>query len=511
MASKEFPLSLVIRAVDKATAPLRAINERIAKFTAPVRKLNNSFRAFADEAGLPRLVKGFRGVGSAARNVASEAAGLGVRLAGMAAGAGFALYSVVRGAVDAGDELGMMAERVGLSVDAYAQLRYAAAQADVEQEQFNSAMDKFNRNLGDAKAGGGALLAFLQKVSPALAAQMVAAKGTDEALGLMTKAFERVTDPGKRAALASAAFGKGAAQMGVFLGQGSKAIEEQRARYLELAGSQADFAKGADGLDMAMRDTEMAFGGLRNAAAAELFPALTELAKALAGVLAGNRGELKVWAKETGAALSEWVKGGGLARLVAGLKDLAGSAKTVVGAMGGLKGVAVAVGLVMGGGLLSSVVGLVQAFVALAPAIGSVGALLGSALVPALPFLAAALGLAAAGTAIYKEWDNLKTLFTDFTLKGGLLDTLWQMLKDVQNLMPHNVLGNAGAWWGKTLGITGAPTGAATGAAAAAASGAQVPTEVNVTFANVPKGVRVDQDPGTAPVNLDLGYSMELP
>ena len=72
MADKQFPLSLIIRAVDKATAPLRAINERIQKFTAPVRKLNNSFRALAAEAGFPRLAKSVKGVGSSLRNVGRE-------------------------------------------------------------------------------------------------------------------------------------------------------------------------------------------------------------------------------------------------------------------------------------------------------------------------------------------------------------------------------------------------------------------------------------------------------
>jgi len=172
----EYPLSLIIKAVDKATAPLRAINARMKQFTAPVRKLNNSFRALSEEAGIPRLAKAFGRVGGSLRKVGSETMALGLKITAMAAGAAYGLYHIVRGAVDAGDKLGEMAQRVGLSVDAYAQLQFAAAQADVEQEQFTSSMDQFNKRLGEMKAGGGAMLEFLQKVSPVLARQMKGAK-----------------------------------------------------------------------------------------------------------------------------------------------------------------------------------------------------------------------------------------------------------------------------------------------------------------------------------------------
>src|SRR3990172_1066737 len=158
----EYPLSLIIKAVDKATAPLRAINARMKQFTAPVRKLNNSFRALSEEAGIPRLPKAFGRVGGSLRKVGGETMALGLKITAMAAGAAYGLYHIVRGAVDAGDKLGEMAQRVGLSVDAYAQLQFAAAQADVEQEQFNSSMDQFNKRLGEMKGGGGARLEFFQ-------------------------------------------------------------------------------------------------------------------------------------------------------------------------------------------------------------------------------------------------------------------------------------------------------------------------------------------------------------
>lgn len=546
MGDKQFPLSLVIRAVDKATAPLRAINERINKFTAPVRKLNNSFRALSAEAGLPKLAKAAKGVGASMKSVGSEVAGLALKVGALAAGAGVALFSIVRGAMNAGDDLATMAQRVGLGVDAFAQLQFAAAQADVEQEQFAASMDKFNKSLGEAKAGGGQLLAFLQKVSPALALQLKGAKNTEDALGLMTRAFERVTDPGKRAALASAAFGESGKQMGQFLGQGSKAIAEQRERFLELSGSQERFAAGAGDLDNAMRETETAFLGVRNAAMAELFPAFTELAREATKFLVANRGGIAKWAKEAATAIGDWVKGGGVERLAESLRSMAASVVVLTDRFGGLKTVAGgAFALFMAKDLIASVLGLGASLLSFAAAITPVviklgmwtgllpwlGGLLenfgiwiylyglpglaqlaagfGSAALAAAPFIAAAIGLAAAGYAIYKNWKQLKELFTDFWGTGGMVSTLKEMNDFVEK---HGQLGmwgevfkSAGSWWGNELGIT---TGAAAALPPAAAPGGAA--RVTVDFNNLPKGTRVTQE-SSVPLDLGLGYSMVGP
>jgi hypothetical protein len=113
--------------------------------------------------------------------------------------------------------------------------------------------------------------------------------------------------------------------MGRFLHQGSAAIQEQQRRYMELTGSQEDFARGAGLLDNQMRETELAFTGLRNVAAGALFPALTQLAGAVTAFLVKNRDGLKRWATGAAAALQKWIDGGGIDRLVASLTAIGGA------------------------------------------------------------------------------------------------------------------------------------------------------------------------------------------
>jgi hypothetical protein len=563
MAGKEFPLSLLIKAVDRATEPLRRVNKRIQDMTAPVRRLNNSFRALAQEAGLPRLVQGFRGVGAAVGRVGREAWALGKRLALMATAATYALYRITRSTIKVGDDLSTIADRTGFTVDAFAQLRFAAAQADVEQEQFAKGMDYFNKTLGEAKAGTGALTTLLNKVSPALLRQLKGTKNAEEGLSLMIAAMQRIEDPTRRAALAAAAFGRSGQQIGVWLSRGTEEIEEQRKKFFELMGSQEAFAKQSAELDNTLRETEMAFSGMRFALAAGLFPAFRELAQELTRFLVAHRAGITRWAKESGAAIMAWVKGGGLTRLGESLRSIAGSIGKVVEMLGGLKGIAIVMGAVLGGKLLVSVLSLggalwnlgaavipvlTRAAMLLWPVLAKIGAAMIPAIVAAGPVLIALGLLATAAFLIYKNWKYFK-LFWQFNVVepvttaadaiaeawGGVKDffsglwdsivgvftTAWAKLEPIVNAMravadvftnPLKAISTAGKFYKDLImDPENRPVLGAERAAAPERAG-RSEAHVSVDFNGLPRGARVTPDSrNTAPLDLNLGYSMITP
>lgn len=457
--SKDFPLTLTIKAIDKATAPLRAINKSISQATAPIRSMANHIKALSDEAGIPRLARGFRDVGSAVRSTVGSVAKLGLGVAAMASAAGYGLARIVKGSVDSGDKLAEMADRVGLSVDAYAQLQFAAAQADVEQEQFNSSMDQFNKRLGESRTGGGELLGLLKKVAPEMAGQIKGAKGTEDALAIMGRAMVKLEDPGKRAALAAAAFGRGGLQMGQFLGQGAKAVDAARAEYLKLAGSQEEFARGAGELDNALRRTEVAAEAAKNAMVTALFPALSEMAVVLADLIGENRGAFVAWAKELGGALRGWVKEGGPSALIAGLKDLS-----------------------------AAVIGAAQ--------------LLGKVAKPVATFAVGTASLMGSEAAIQQVQKEVEADRAEQKLKNDNSPAMRLARRLGFGGMP---LDQQQALAGLEP-VTG-PAGATAGPAAASSE-----TRVTVDFNNLPAGTRVAQKSnGPAAVDLSLGYSMAVP
>lgn len=573
----KYPLSLVVQAVDKATVSVRRINARMAKLTQPIRvplmRLGNSLSALSTEAGLPKLGEGFKGVGSSVGRVGREVLALGRQLAGLAVLAGGVFGVFLKGAVDAGDELATVADRLGFSVNGFASLQYAAAQADVDAKQFTDGMDQLNKRMGDLRAGGGPLLSFLQKVSPTMLQQVKATKSTEEAFFLLTRGFQRLTDPAKRAALGAAAFGRGAKQMSQFAGLGEAAINAYRQRFVELSGDQEAFARGAGDVDNAMREAQTAFLGLRNAAAGALFPAITQLSKALADFLAKNRDGLQRWATGAGAAISAWIQGGGLERLGQSLGQIATTTGRVVDALGGLKGVAAITAAVLGSKLLVSLGGLVGSlwqlgsavlpvvwralnfvgplFLRLAtfimPILGKALLALGGVLVkfgiallttPVGWFMLAIAAIAGIAYLIYKNWAPISGFFTK--LWGGVVDVVqekWGAIRDFFKGLWQDITGFFQRAWEKIKPIVDvmmkvaeiSPLGLAvkagqqaadwwssrgskleTGATSAALPAAtSTEARVVVDFTNMPRGTRVSEDP-SGTAPLDLSMGYSM-
>lgn len=518
MADEKGALSMVVRVVDQATAPIRGITEHLKQIGKEVKHLGHA-------SGIAGIAEGFKGVGEGAHKVLENVKDLGEKFLEMDVIGAAALYELVKGAIETGAKLTEMAQRVGLGVDAYSQLQFAAGQAHVSAEEFNSAMDKFNVSLGEAKANSGPLYEFLRKVSPVLAEQVKHAKNTESALQLMSKAFEKVTDPSKRAALAQAAFGKSARQMGAFLGQGSEAIHAQMERYAQLAGSQQEFADRSEEGEKALNEFGAALGGARNAVAAGLMPALSELAKTAAEFVSSHRADLAAWAERVGKSISAWVEGGGVTRVIAAIGNFATGVGRVVDALGGWQNVAIGVGAIMAGPLLSSLVSVGSAVFSLVPAVASLVTTLAGAAVAfapvilaAAPFIAAAAGIAAAGYEIYKNWDDLKLIFketwqsiTEYAQHAwDKMSPIFDALKSAFQVVAHP-LDSISNGVGSLLGSGSQASPALAPGAAAGGKGDAPPPQtarVQVDFTNLPKGARVNPDrDNSADLDLSMGYN----
>jgi hypothetical protein len=528
---KQIDLSLVIRAVDKATGPIKEIRERIEKRLAP---LKDATKAFQANIGFEGIAKKWGAVKDAAGGVGQEIATLGARLAGLAVGAGVAFWTIFHGAMEAGDQLATVSQRVGLNVDSFASLQYAAKQADIDAEGFVSAMDKFNKNMGELHVGdGGGFMKFLNEISPTFGRQMKAAKSNEAALSLLTDAFAKIEDPARRAILATTVFGKSGAQMGVFLSQGGAAIQAQQRRYMDLVGSQENSAQAASDLDNATKDLQTAFYGLHMTFAGAFFPTLTKLAAKLTEYFSGHRNGLKEWADKAAAAFDTWLSGGGLERLIGSLERIAGAIGSVVewlGPMGSAfagAGVLLAPLLASLASLTVSVVSLgaellpifAAAWAAVAPAVTAAAApLLGvlgtvaSLSLAFLPFLAAAAGVALAGKAIADNWGDLTFIFKDWgnSIRNVFRDA-WEEIQPIidaiSGFASHPFESLEGVV--RHVGDTAIPPRPAGVPPAPGASSTQA--NVTVDFSNLPRGARVSSPTGDAPVTVSAGYTMAAP
>ena len=553
MADKESTLAIVIRTVDQATAGIRAVNARIkgltnglAVLTAPAQLVGERLAALGKEAGIGKVIDGFKGVGEALGStwgriqavgkVAKTVVGTLLGVAGVAGAAVLAVKSLV----DEFDDLGDKSEKLGVTNDFLASMRYAAEKSGATMEQLDGGLTAFTENLGQARAGTGRMTAFLSKVSPALLSQLKATKSNEEAFRLLADAMAKVTDPAKRLALAQKTVGDSA--LAPLLARGAAGLLELQGAYSALAGSQETAAEGAGSVDDSMHDLKASTDGIKAAIISGLSPALKVLVDQLTEWFAGHREDVKQWAAQIGEKLPDAVH--------KVISTIEGAVKTVgdfVDNIGGLKVAAVLVAAVMVGPLLSAFVTLGVAmltnpFGLILTAIGLL-VLGGYELIKHWDSVSAFFGKiwGYIKIAFSAAWEFIKTAFLNFSPLGQIIKH-WEPIKKFFSALWDGISGAFSTAWEFIKGIVAkivdkvswvidkikflakyTPIGIIAGIgddsqptistdainAAAGGGGRSTEAKVTVDFANAPKGTRVAADPqSTADVDLSVGYQM---
>jgi hypothetical protein len=147
-----------------------------------------------------------------------------------------ALGSFAQATLDAADDMGDLAQRLGVSTTAVQELNGVFVAAGGSPELMNDAMDRLNQSLGEfAMSGKGPAADALKQLGIAGQVSSGQIKGTEDTFYAIVKAMEKIEDPAVRARLSMELFGKSAGKdMVEVLGAGSQAMEEQRAKMKEL-------------------------------------------------------------------------------------------------------------------------------------------------------------------------------------------------------------------------------------------------------------------------------------
>jgi hypothetical protein len=429
---KEYPLSLVLRTVDKATAGLRHVTGQIRNLQRPLDRVNRRFRTMAKAGGLPQLGGALRGVGSAARTA-------GLAVGGIAVAAGLST-AAIKDMITAGDDLAKKADRIGLTVDGYAQLRFAAERSGTEMARFDSAMEGFSKRLGEAKAGTGSLTTFLNKASPALLRQLKGAKSNEEAFDLLSRAMGKVEDPAKRAALAAAAFGRSGQSLLNLFAEGPDGIQALRDEFAELAGPQEEGARSAEAMADEFANIDAAFMGVKASILQGLAPAFVDLSKEFQGFLKENRGQITEWVREFGEKLPDRIQA-----LQDGLRRLGDAIKPVWDFIGGVSGAAKVLAGILGGKLLLAVANLGKVLLATPIGLITVGI----------------AGLISIGYQLYEGWDQIASWLDDVWrgMKKSVTEA-WEPIGSFFSGLWDGIVGVFEWAWGKIQGIIDGISGA---------------------------------------------------
>jgi phage-related minor tail protein len=529
MAGKNSTLSIVIRTVDKATAGIQAVNKKIDEITRPTRDFGKALGELGEKSGLHSVVDGFKGVGGAVEGLIGKIALIG----GVAS---LAVHSVL-GLVDEFDDLGDKSEKLGVTVDFLAAMRFAAERSGAAVDVLDQGLTAFSQNLGQLRGGSGKLLTSLQKWAPSLVPALLATKGTESAFRLFADAISKVTDNQKRLALVQKAFGN--SDLAPLLARGSHGLSELQGEFAGTAGSLEEAAEAAGKTDDALKTLKAATAGVKAAIVTGLAPALEIVVTQLAEWFSAHREDIKEWSAQIGSKVPDAVE-----KVVTTIKGAVETVAGIVDGIGGLKVAALALVAIIVGPLISSIVSLGIAILA----------------TPVGWILAAVAAISLGAFELISHWDAVKGFFVDLwnTLRakfGIALDIAavvvvpfiaipleiighWEGISGFFHELWDDITGVFQRAWsiidsivGKVTGAVDAVTGAigkaidfinpfsstdtpspptraiAANSLASGIGGAASITRIKVDFANTPRGTKVTAQPqGPATIDMTTGY-----
>ncbi len=512
MSGKNIPITLVVGAVDNATYKLIAINDKFKKFSEPFKKVGTAFKTLGAESGIGKFATAMGKVGKAGKDFAGDVLETAAKIAGVTAAAAAAIFGVVHGFSEAGDNIEMMSKRLGLTTDAYQELSYAAKKADVDQETFDATMGKFSKNIAEAAAGSGEALVGFNALGISIRDANGKIKPMDTLLPQVAEKMKNIQNQSVRNAIAAKIFGKEGAKLNGIFEEGAEGLARLRKEAHDVGAVMTpEQIKTAAEFDDGLKSITATLLGVRNTIGAALAPILLGFMEKAQKWIIANREQIEKWAqafadKLPGAidavisvVIGLWNACQPLIAAVTALCDIFGTSNVVFAAAA----------MYLGGPLLASFVGLAGSV------IGAIGPLVkfawvfgtlifdalvavGGAIVALVgwPVLIAA-GFVAAAVAIWKYWGPISDFF----------DGLWTKVKRIFGGGDVNLTNQANA------AMNSPQMGPALGAKGTVDASAQNNTFRNesvlkVDFSNMPKGTRVEANKTTADqLDLNMGYA----
>ena len=200
---------------------------------------------------------------------------IGAAVAGLATGA-FANW--IKESIDAADAAAETAQAIGISIEAYQSLSFAASTAGVDQEGLTGALTKFNKTISAAAAGGKKQAAAFADLGISVRDTNGELKDADKVLLEVADKFQGYADGANKTAIAQDLFGKSGAKLIPLLNSGKKGITEltEQAERLGLVMS-AENAAAADQFNDSLTTLDGVSRGMANQLAADLLPYLNDL------------------------------------------------------------------------------------------------------------------------------------------------------------------------------------------------------------------------------------------
>lgn len=225
------------------------------------------------KAAFDSIKRGLGGLTDTAKSVNGVLANLGVAVS--VAG----LTAMVKSAIDTGDALDEMSQRVGVSVETLSVWKPAAEQSGVSGESFEKGLRKLSTTMLEAATGSEDAARGFSAVGVEFKNQDGTLRATDQVLIDLAERFKAMPDGAEKTALAVQLFGKSGAELIPFLNQGRDGINELAAE-MQALGVQmsSETAAHAGNFNDALDKLKLATQSIGNQIIASLLPALNDMA-----------------------------------------------------------------------------------------------------------------------------------------------------------------------------------------------------------------------------------------
>ncbi len=308
-------LSVLIKAVDRATAPIRAIMRSVQGMTR-VSKI----------AGLAMV-----SLGRDLRNMA---------LVGVTAvtALSLGLLRVVRSTSDAGEAAMAASQKTGVAVTSYQRLAYAAEQAEASTEALDDGLKFLNLSIDAAGRGSRTDARAFAQLGIAIKDANGNVKPTEAIFLEAATALKGMEDGSRKAAIAQALFGRGGIELIPMLNEGGDAIramgDEAERAGLVLS---EEAARNAGIFNDSLGALQGQVQGLGRTLATNLLPGLIKAVAWLRKMLDANRPEIlrQLQSALTGVAKATPGVVRGIMSITKNLGDIARVVGPLVRAMGG--------------------------------------------------------------------------------------------------------------------------------------------------------------------------------
>jgi hypothetical protein len=269
-------LSVLLEAVDRVTAPVRRISQTVNRLGASL--------------GLERLTRSASRVGTAFGGVAADASRMALRLTAAATIAGGGFIALMNHSTAAGDAAVKAAQRIGIGVEAYQRIAYAAEMAGSSPEELSQGVALFNKQVVAAARGNKAAATSFKRLGIDVKDLNGKVKPTEQLFSEVADKLAKMPDGANKTATAMQFFGRSGANLIPTLNlgaEGLKANADEAERLGRIIGG--DTARASETWNDNLARLVSSLTGIVNAITAGLLPVLSPLIVRMTDWIASNR------------------------------------------------------------------------------------------------------------------------------------------------------------------------------------------------------------------------------